>query len=199
MDKNIIQQVRRSISVPSKNASCEKSLPANIDHYLGKSKVDFLTKYNPSTSTQLLSFTPGKVAKLPNVPRLCDVATKWGDGIAVSWIEILLTNIEEKQGNSVFTPEAKKDTARTLYSYYRDMNLAEFLLFLGWYKLGKFQDTYSGGLERISFAFSKYRELRDIELERIEREQEYERMEREREKWREKAITYEEYQKHLNK
>ena len=197
MDKNIIQQARQSISPPKESASCERCLPANIDHYLGKSKVEFLAKYNPSTAGNLLEqgYTPGKVAQLPDVPCLCDVATKWGKDIAVSWLEILLTNVEEKLGNNTFLPEAKKDTASLLYSYYRDMNLAEILLFFAWYKLNKFRDLYTSGLDKISCAFALYREQRDEELERIEREQEYERMELERKRWQENAISYEEYLK----
>ena len=199
MDKNLLQQARRSISPPKENALCEKSLlPANIDRYLGKSETEFLTKYNPSTAGHLLEqgYTPGKVAQLPNVPALCDVATKWGKDIAVSWIEILLTNIEEKLGNSaIFTAEAKKDTAATLFSYYRDMNLAEFLLFLAWYKLGKYKDLYTSGLEKVMYAFSIYRHQRDDELERLEREAEYERAERERNERASKCISYEEYLK----
>lgn len=183
---------------PSESASCERCLPANIDHYLGKSKVEFLAKYNPSTAGHLLEqgYTPGKVAQLPDVPCLCDVATKWGKEIAVSWIEILLTNIEEKLGNSaIFSAEAKKDTASTLFSYYKDMNLAEFLLFLAWYKLGKYRDLYTSGLEKVMYAFSIYRRQRDDELERLEREAEYERAERERNERASRCISYEEYLK----
>ena len=173
-------------------------LPANIEHYLGKSEAEFLTKYNPSTAGHLLEqgYTPGKVAQLPDVPALCDVATKWGKDIAVLWIEILLTNIEEKLGNSaIFATDAKKDSASTLFSYYKDMNLAEFLLFLAWYKLGKYQDIYSSGLEKVMYAFSIYRRQRDDELERLEREAEYERAERERNERAGKCISYEEYLK----
>lgn len=173
-------------------------LPENVMRHLGSSKESFLAKYNPSTADHLLEkhYTPGKVAQLPDVPCLCDVATKWGKEIAVSWIEILLTNIEEKLGNgAIFTAEAKKDTASLLYSYYRDMNLAEVLLFFAWYKLNKFRDLYTSGLDKISCAFALYREQRDEELERIEREQEHERMELERKRWQENAISYEEYLK----
>ena len=201
MDKNIIQQARQSISPPKESASCERCLPANIDHYLGKSKVEFLAKYNPSTAGNLLEqgYTPGKVAQLPDVPCLCDVATKWGKDIAVSWIEILLTNIEEKLGNSaIFSAEAKKDTASTLFSYYRDMNLAEFLLFLAWYKLGKFKDIYSSGLEKVMYAFSIYRQQRDYELTRLEIEAEYQKAEAEREARAKRCITYEEYLREKN-
>lgn len=184
---------------PKENVSCAKcSLPANIDFYLCKSEVEFLAKYNPSTAGHLLEqgYTPGKVAQLPDVPCLCDVATKWGKDIAVSWIEILLTNIEEKLGNSaIFSAEAKKDAASTLFSYYRDMNLAEFLLFLGWYKLGKFKDIYSSGLEKVMYALSIYRQQRDYELTRLEIEAEYLKAEAEREARAGKCISYEEYLK----
>jgi hypothetical protein len=184
---------------PKENASCAKcSLPANIDFYLYKSEVEFLAKYNPSTAGHLLEqgYTPGKVAQLPDVPCLCDVATKWGKDIAVSWIEILLTNIEEKLGNSaIFSAEAKKDAASTLFSYYRDMNLAEFLLFLAWYKLGKFKDIYSSGLEKVMYALSIYRQQRDYELTRLEIEAEYQKAEAERKARAGKCISYEEYLK----
>lgn len=172
-------------------------LPENVMHHLGSTKENFLAKYNPSTADHLLEkhYTPGRLALLPDVPCLCDVANRWGKEIAVSWLEILLTNVEEKLGNNTFLPEAKKDTASLLYSYYRDMNLAEILLFFAWYKLNKFRDLYTSGLDKISCAFALYREQRDEELERIEREQEYERMEQERKRWQENAISYEEYLK----
>lgn len=164
--------------------------------HLGSSKEEFLIKYNPSVGEALLdkSYTPGRVALLPNVPTLCDVKNMWGRDLLVNWIEILLTKIEDDQGStSVFSPTAKKDTAAILASYYRDMNIAEFLLFRLWYKLDKFGEIYSGGLERVMRAFAIYRKQRDEELERIEREQEYERMELERKRWQENAISYEEY------
>ena len=104
-----------------------------------------------------------------------------------------LTSIEEKLGNTVYPPEAKADTAGLLFSYYRDMNIAEFLLFFAKYKLGEYRHIYAGGLEKVTCAFCEYRKQRDDELERIEREQEYERMEQERQRWRENAISYEEY------
>lgn len=203
MDKEIIQQARQSISPPSESALCERSqvqLPENVMRHLGSSKENFLTKYNPSTADHLLEkhYTPGRLALLPDVPCLSDVANRWGKEIAVSWLEILLTNVEEKLGNNTFLPEAKKDTASLLYSYYRDMNLAEVLLFFAWYKLNKFRDLYTSGLDKISCAFALYREQRDEELERIERKQEYERMELERKRWQENAISYEEYLKTKN-
>jgi hypothetical protein len=59
--------------------------------------------------------------------------------------------------------------------------------------LNKFRDLYTSGLDKITCAFALYREQRDEELERIEREQEHERMEQERKRWKERAISYEEY------
>lgn len=204
MEKKLIQQAKQSISPPSENALCAKShLPATAKttHLLGSTKENFFTKYNPSTTASLLAkgYTPGRVALLPDIPSLYDVAAHWGKDIAVSWIEILLTNIEEKLGSSAsFLPEAKKDTASLLYSYYRDMNLAEFLLFLGYYKLNKYRDLYTSGLDRITCAFALYREQRDAELDRLEREAEHRLREQEWEERAKRCITYEEYQQSKN-
>ena len=80
------------------------------------------------------------------------------------------------------------------------MNLAEFLLFLGYYKLNKYRDLYTSGLDKITCAFALYREQRDAELDRLEREAEYQRAEQERNERAGKCISYEEYQRtKLNK
>lgn len=198
MDKKLIQQAKQSISPPSESALCATSpLPGQnkTTSPLGSSNK-LLIDYNPSTAHHLLAkgYTPGRVALLPGVPTLAEVASQMGRDIAVSWVEILLTNIEEKLSNSAsFLPEAKKDTANLLYSYYRDMNLAEFLLFLDYYKLNKYRDLYTSGLDRITYAFALYRQQRDTELCHLENEAEYQR--REKELTNRNCITYEQYLK----
>lgn len=201
MNKELIQQARQNISLPRENALCAKSPPpetSKTTRLLGSSKENFFAKYNPSTTTSLLvkGYTPGSVALLPDIPTLYDVAVHWGKDIAISWIEILLTNIEEKLGSSAsFLPEAKKDTASLIFSYYRDMNIAEFLLFLGFYKLNKYRDLYTSGLDRVTCALALYREQRDAELDRLEREAEHRQREQEWEERAKRCITYEEYEK----
>lgn len=204
MDKKIIQQAKQSILPPSESASCAKSpLPVSskMIHLLGSNRENFLAQYNPSMAAKLLAkgYTPGTVALLPDFPSLCEVAAHWGENVAITWLEILLTNIEETLGNSAsFLPEAKEDTARLLYSYYRDMNIAEFLLFLGYYKLNKYRNLYTGGLDRVTCAFAIYREQRDAEVTHLEIEQERQRAEEERNEWKKRAIPYEEYLKTKN-
>lgn len=157
-----------------------------------------MTRYNSSAGEEIVEkrYTPGRIALRANTPTLCDVATKWGKVIAQKWIEVQLTGLEEHKGNSTFSPEAKSDAARLLYSYYRDMNVGEFLLFFAWYKLGKYKDIYSGGVEKVMYAFREYREQRDAELFRLEAEFEYQR--RETERTNNKCISYDEYLKTKN-
>lgn len=160
--------------------------------------------YNPSAGARLLSknLSSGQVAKLENIPRLCDVSTKYGQGVAAKWIDIQLLNIDTLQGQALFSPEAKAEVTSLILSAYGDMTIAELLNFFARYKIGEYTEAtqYYGGIQKILIALRHYRTMRDDDLIRLEREAEYQRAEQERNERARKCISYEEYQRtKLNK
>ena len=159
-----------------------QSLPTNI--ILGQSPEDFLKLYNPVSANRLLAkgFSSGEIALLPRVPRLRDVATKYGQAIATKWIEIQLLNIDSLQGQTQFSAEAKLEASNLILSAYKDMTVAELLNFFARYKLGEFTEVtqYYGGIQKVLIALRHYRTMRDDDVIRIERDREYEQAEQER-------------------
>ena len=199
MNKELLLQAKQNFCKPSESASSAKSqsLPTNI--ILGQSPEDFLKLYNPVSANRLLAkgFSSGEIALLPRVPRLRDVATKYGQAIATKWIEIQLLNIDSLQGQTQFSAEAKLEASNLILSAYKDMTVAELLNFFARYKLGEFTEVtqYYGGIQKVLIALRHYRTMRDDDVIRIERDREYEQAEQERRARAYKCITYEEYLK----
>lgn len=203
MNKELLQQAKQDICKPSESVSSER-LPSSMKTILGSTPENFLTMYNPSAGARLLSknLSSGQVAKLDNIPRLCDVSGKYGQGVAAKWIDIQLLNIDTLQGQALFTPEAKAEVTSLILSAYGDMTIAELLNFFARYKIGEYTEAtqYYGGIQKILIALRHYRTMRDDDLIRLERDQEYQRAEQERNERAGKCISYEEYQRtKLNK
>jgi hypothetical protein len=166
---------------------------------LGKTPDEFLKLYNPSAGLRLLNkgYRSGEIALMPQMPRLCDIETKYGSALAHKWLEIQLLSLDTIQGSTSFSPEAKIETSQLILSAYGDFNLAELLNFFARYKLGEFTQVtqYYGGLQKILIALRHYRMMRNEDLARLEREEEKQKRDKEREEHDSRCITYDEYLK----
>lgn len=132
------------------------------------------------------------------MPTLTDAQAKFGAETVVKWLTIQIDDIDNLSGNSMFHEQSRQETSLLILSAYGDMTIVELLNFFARYKIGEYTQAtqYYGGLQKILIALRHYRQLRDDELFRLEREAEYQRKERERAN--SKCISYEEYQKLKN-
>lgn len=143
----------------------------------------------------MLGQTCGEMALRDDVPTLAAVASVYDEATAVAWLMIQIDSVDVAQGARAFDDLQRKDSARLMLAKYADMNVGEFLLFFGRYKLGEFheQTEHVGGLQKLMLALRLYRIQRDADIRRIEREEHNLAAAREREEWARKAISYEQY------
>ena len=157
----------------------------------------FMEAYNPAVGARvmMLGQTCGEMALRDDVPTLAAVASVYDEATAVAWLMIQIDSVDVAQGARAFDDLQRKDSARLMLAKYADMNVGEFLLFFGRYKLGEFheQTEHVGGLQKLMLALRLYRIQRDADIRRIEREEHNLAAAREREEWARKAISYEQY------
>ena len=155
--------------------------------------------FNPDRGNNLIArgYSSGEVAMLPNVPTLADVAMKFGENVVVKWLGIQLDSVNNLQGLASYTVTARDTVASLIFSAYSKFNIGELLMFFARFKLGYYNDIVArvGGLQKITAALHHYHRTRNEDIIRIYRNAEFLRKDAERDRWKENAITYEEYLK----
>ena len=154
------------------------------------SAEEFLKATNPSM--QVYMYRDEERAFMGKAPSLNLLSIAYGHDCPKAWLKIQLFELSEYSNVNMKMSEAQIDQTAVLIlenKKYATWKVSEFMYFFFWFKQhGKFWGTVDGMV--IIEALNRFCEVRAQEINRIEQK----RREEEDRKWRESAITRQEYE-----
>ena len=93
-----------------------------------------------------------------NAPTLHDAAKVYGDEVAIAWLSVQLTSVDNVRGAMAFGDEALREARQLIFAKYHSVPVVLLLEFFSLYKMGEFEKETErvGGIQKLMVALGIY-------------------------------------------